>query len=96
MNSARWTRISIVDGATRTRTPRRWHASTSSTACCWGNAGSAMMTSSTRCSSTTRSIWSSVPSEGTPLSGRGCSDTKPTTLMIGVSPVLSALATASM
>ena len=31
-NSARWIRISIVDGASRTRTPCRLHWSTSSTA----------------------------------------------------------------
>ena len=95
-NSARWTRISIVDGATRTRTPRWWQTSTSSTASCWGNAGSAMMTSSMRCSATTSSMRSSVPSERTPLSGRGVSDTKPTTSIAGLSPAFRALATASM
>src|SRR5690348_17461346 len=44
-NSARWTRISIVDGAIRTRTPRWWASSTSSTASRWGKSGSAMMRS---------------------------------------------------
>ena len=47
-NSARWTRISIVDGATRTVTPRWWQVSTSSTARSCGKSGSAMITSWTR------------------------------------------------
>ncbi len=54
-NSARWIRISIVDGARRTRTPRRWHWSTSSTASSCGKSGSAMITSSMRPSPSTRS-----------------------------------------
>jgi hypothetical protein len=44
-NSARWTRISIVEGAIRTVTPRWWQVSTSSTARSCGKSGSAMMTS---------------------------------------------------
>ena len=44
-NSARSIRISIVDGATCTVTPRWWQRSTSSTARSCGNSGSAMITS---------------------------------------------------
>ncbi len=47
-NSARLTRISIVEGATRTVTPRWWQVSTSSTARSSGKSGSAMITSWTR------------------------------------------------
>ena len=47
-NSARSNRISIVDGATWTVTPRRWQRSTSSTARSCGKSGSAMITSCTR------------------------------------------------
>ncbi len=54
-NSARWIRISIVDGARRTRTPRWWHWSTSSTASTCGKSGSAMITSSIRSEPSTRS-----------------------------------------
>ena len=46
-NSTRSIRISIVEGATRTRTPCRWQRSTSSTASAWGKSGSAISTSST-------------------------------------------------
>ena len=44
-NSARSIRISIVDGATWTVTPRWWQTSTSSTARSCGKSGSAMITS---------------------------------------------------
>ena len=96
-NSARWIRISIVDGAIRTTTPRWWQVSTSSTACCWGKAGSAMMTSSALCSETMSPICSSGPSERRPLSGRGVSEMKPMT-WTGLCPpeACSAWATASI
>ena len=45
-NSTRSIRISIVDGATRTRTPLRWQRSTRSTASSSGKSGSAISTSS--------------------------------------------------
>ena len=45
-NSTRSIRISIVDGATRTRTPCWWHWSTSSTASLWGKSASVISTSS--------------------------------------------------
>ena len=45
-NSTRSIRISIVDGATRTRTPCWWQRSTSSTASSWGKSASAISTSS--------------------------------------------------
>ena len=44
--STRSIRISIVDGATRTRTPWRWQRSTSSTASSSGKSASAINTSS--------------------------------------------------
>ncbi len=69
-NSARWIRISIVEGARRTRTPRRWHWSTSSTASSWGNSGSAMITSSMRSPLSTASRFASEPSERRPLAGK--------------------------
>ena len=46
-----------------------------------GNSGSAMITSSTRWATTMSPMSSSVPSERSPLSGRGVSETKPMTLM---------------
>ena len=74
-NSARLMRISIVDGATLTVTPRWWHWSTSSTACSCGKSGSAMITSWTRSRARISGSSSSWPSERRPLSGRGVSET---------------------
>ena len=68
-NSARWIRISIVEGARRTRTPRWWHWSTSSTASSCGKSGSAMMTSSMRSVASTLSRSPSEPSGAAPLPG---------------------------
>ena len=73
-NSARSIRISIVDGATCTVTPRWWQMSTSSTARSCGKSGSAMITSWTRSPSSTSGSWSSSPSERSPLCGRGVSE----------------------
>ena len=95
-NSARWMRISIVDGATRTVTPRWWHWSTSSTARSCGKSGSAMMTSWTRSLASTAGMSSIVPSDRSPLSGRGVSEMKPTISTGDAVVSLSACATSSM
>ena len=95
-NSARWIRISIVDGARRTRMPRRWHWSTSSTAASWGKSGSAMMTSSMRAEPITDSRSSSVPSERRPLSGSGVGERKPTTSIDACGASASAWATSAI
>ena len=70
--------------------------STSSTACCCGKSGSAMMTSSMRWRSMTCASSSSVPSDSRPLLGRGVSEMKPTTLTVGCAASRSAWPTASM
>ena len=78
-NSARWIRISIVDGASFTLIPRWWHWSTSSTASSWGKSGSAMISSSMRSLLSTSSRSSSEPSERRPFAGSGVGERKPTT-----------------
>jgi hypothetical protein len=96
MNSARWIRISIVDGARRTRTPRRWHRSTSSTASSCGNSGSAMITSSTPPPLSTSCRFASEPSARRPLSASGLDERKPTTSIGAWGTSASAWATSTM
>ena len=75
-NSTRSMRISIVDGATRTRTPWRWQRSTSSTASSCGKSASAISTSSM--ASKWRSSCSSERKSSRPLeSVAGPRETKP-------------------
>ena len=91
-NSIRSIRISIVDGATRTRMPFWWQRSTSSTACSCGNSGSVISTSSM--ASKWRSSVSSEPKSRSPSLFRGVSDTYPNASTWELSR--SACATASM
>ena len=72
-NSTRSIRISIVDGATRTRTPWLWQRSTSSNAWSCGKAGSAIRTSSIE--SKLRSRFSSEPKSRRLSLDRELSDT---------------------
>jgi len=59
-------------------TPRWWQRSTSSTAEDCGKSGSAMITSSIRCSPSISLSWSNRPSDRSPFSGRGARAMKPT------------------
>ncbi len=93
-NSTRSIRISIVDGATRTRTPWRWQRSTSSTASLCGKSGSAIRTSSIE--PKYWSSWSSGPRSFSPFAGSGVSETKPTASTSGCLPPPSAAATSWM
>ena len=73
-SSWRWVMISIVVGAMRTATRRSWHWLTSSIASSGGKSGSAITTSCTRCSSSSRGSSASVPRLRSPLSGFGVSE----------------------
>ena len=95
-NSARWIRISIVEGARRTRMPRRWHWSTSSTAASWGKSASAMITSSTGSEPSTASRFSSGPSERRPSAASGVGERKPITSICACGWSASARATSAI